>query len=329
MEYLIHIKCEFPCVLSYLTNQKTLYKNRIYTFILKDKTVLSFYPNDDENQNALPFSCEIDPTSDSFVKTGKNNITVTRFPNNNVLMEIKPFVFSCNHAMFGLKTKSVTSQNITHTITYYNNNFLNFRIENLNSYLDFSNNFKVTDLNVKTKNENIFLYFYLTSGRIFTCHIIYQNNKYFLQETAEVDLLEEQENVITTYKNLNDFASHGEITTYNFNDNFNITKELAYNSKLPYKTKIKEFVPFAFFEALKVNNLKLARFYLTPELSHKLSNNHLKKFFGNFEKVHQTLSPEYNPEEIALIYFAKPVKYAKIYNIKFNSENKIANIEEN
>lgn len=328
MECLVHIKPNFPCVLAYLSTQKNLNKNKIYTFILKDKTTLSFYPNDDNTTNALPFSCEIDPLSEGLLKTGRNNLTVTNFPNNNFLLEVNPFIFSSNSAMLGLKTKTVRTQNITHTITYFSNNNLNFRIENNNSFLDFSNNCKVTELNIKAKNENIFLYFGTKNNKHFTCHICYKNNKYFLQDTNEVDLLEEQNDTIITYKNLHDFASHGEITTYSFANEFSKKTELAYNNSTPYKTKVKEFVPFAFFEALKVNNFKLARYYLTPKLSSKLSNNHLKKFFGNFEKAHQTLSPIYNPEEIALIYYGKQNKYAKIYSIQFNEENKISNIEE-
>lgn len=328
MENLVHIKSSFSCVLAYLSTQKNLDKDRIYTFILKDKTTLSFYPNNDNISSSLPFSCEIDPDCENLIKTGRNNITVTRFPNNNFLIEISPFVFTSTPTMLGLKTKTIKTQNITHTITYFSNNNLNFRIENNNSYLDFSNNCKVIDLNIKAKNDNIFLYFQTKNTKYFTCLINYQNNKYLLQETSEVDLLEEQDNIITTYKNLQDFASHGEIVTYNFDNEFSITRELAYNNPTPYKTKVKEFVPYAFFEALKVNNFKLARYYLTPKLSNKLSNNHLKKFFGNFEKAHQTLSPNFNPEEIALIYYGKQLKYAKLFSIKYDEENKISNIEE-
>lgn len=328
MECLVHIKPNFSCTLAYLSTQKNLEKNKIYTFILKDKITLSFYPNDSDNKDTLPFSCEIAPDSENIIKTGRNNICVTNFKNNNFLLEVSPFIFSSTPTMLGLKTKTITTENITHTITYFSNNNLNFRIENNSSYLDFSNSYKVSELNVKAKNEFIFLYFKCQNSKYFTCVVQYKNNKYFLQETCEADLLEEQENVITTYKNLHDFASHGEIITYNFNTEFSVTKELAYNNNSPYLTKVKEFVPFAFFEALKVNNFKLARYYMSNKLSQKLSNNHLKKFFGNYEKVHQTLSPEYNPEEIALIYNKKPIKYAKIFNIKFNEENKITNIEE-
>ena len=92
--------------------------------------------------------------------------------------------------------------------------------------------------------------------------------------------------------------------------------------------KHKEFIPYAFFEAIQIKNYKLARKYLTPELSNKLSNLHFEKFFGHYYKITQTLSPIFNHEEIALIYKGPP-NIAKIFNIKINKNNKIENIYEN
>ena len=328
MDFYLHIKPSFDCVLNYYDNQKSLIKNKTYSFILKDKTALSFYPSFSEELNSLPFSCILEPFNENSLQTNMSNLTLTRFPNNNFLLEVNPFIFANSPVGFGLKTKVIRTQNTPHTISWFSNNYLNCRIENSTNYLDFRNNCKVTDMEAKIKDGNILIYFRTQNSKFVTCHILYENNKYFLQEMQEVDLLEGNENTITTYKNLHDYANHGEITTYSFENAFNKTKELAYNNQKPTITKIKEFVPFAFFEALKNKNFKLARNYLSPALSSKLSNNHLNKFFGNFEKPYQTLSPEYNPEEIALIYYSKPVKYAKVYNIKFNNENKIENIEE-
>lgn len=328
MDCILHIKPSFDCLINYLGTQKSLIKNKTYSFILKDKIALSFYPNNNEELNSLPFSCIIEPTSHNLLQTNRNNLTLTRFPNNNFLLEVNPFIFAQTPNSFGLKTKTIHIKNIPHTISWLANNNLNCRIENSNSYLDFNNNCKVVEMDTKSSDGNILIYFRTQNLKYIVSHILYENNKYLLQEMQEVDLLEETENTITTYKNLHDFAKHGEITTYDFNGTFSKTKELAYNNQTAKKTKIKEIVPFAFFEALKNKNFKLARSYLSNALSNKISNNHLKKFFGNFDKPYQTLSPTYYPEEIALIYNALPTKYAKIYNIKFNTENKIENIEE-
>ena len=127
-------------------------------------------------------------------------------------------------------------------------------------------------------------------------------------------------------------------TTHNYYDdqflslsNYNKISYLVYDKNTPYIVKHKEFIPFAFFESIKIENFKLARSYMSDELSNKLSNAHLKKFFGQFLSVCLPLTQENFDNQIALIYEEKQgnlktKKIAKIFQIDLDYKNKIKNI---
>lgn len=323
MEQILHIKSTFDCLLKYSTTEKVLTKNKIFSFLLKDTTALSFYPISD---GGLPFSCLISENDKGDLQTDRLNISLTKFPNNNYLMEVSPF--EIQFSSFGLKTKGVNFGGTAHTISWLANSNLSVRIENSSTYLDFGFKCKVKELSTKSKGNDLVMSFKTHDEKFVVAHISYKNGEYTLEELNKVDILEENKNEITTYQNLHDFAGHGEIITFSFENDFEKTKTLAYDNDKPKFAKIKEFVPYAFFEAVKIKNFKLARIYLSQELSRKLTDGHIRKFFGDFVKVHQTLSQNYNAEEIALIYENNFEKTAKVFNIKLNENNLIENIIE-
>ena len=326
MEYYLHIKPTFNCLLKTQDITQELTKNRLHTFLVntKENLNLSFYPVDEENKNSLPFAAVL-KIENNIIKTNKKQLNIITFPDNNYLIEVQPFLFSYPSS-FQVENKQIKTQNTTHTLSWLKQEkcFLNISNNQNNSCLKLDLKKEITDLNLKQKNNFIFGFSKCLNQQHIVFCVKYEFDTYTIITNQVVDILEEEQNKITTYKNLHDFAGHGVITTYNFENTFEETLTLVYNNSSPIIARHKEIIPYSFFEAIKIKNFKLAKSYLTKELSQRLTNNHLEQFFGEFESIHQTLCPKYNPEEIALIYNT-PYKHAKVFVLKLK-DNKIENI---
>ena len=264
MDYFLHIKPTFNCLLSYNNEEQFLNAENIYTYLITNENKVNFlvYPLE-EDFNSLPFAFVINNKNNNLISNYKN-AEIINFPNNNYLINLQPFYFSYPKNTM-LKTKEIKISNITHTISWIKNNKLDFAIENNKNEncLQLTHNSKVTEIKIKNNDSHFLCYFKTVSSTYIVILIKYENDKYTTINFEEVDILEENENKISTYKKLNDFADHGVICEYDFNNSFNFTTHLAYNSNLPFISRHKEIIPYAFFEAVKIKNYKLARVYLT------------------------------------------------------------------
>ena len=328
MEYMLHIKPTFNCLVKSNNFEQLLNKDKLHTFLIKDLDVLplSFYPTDEENKNALPFACKLSFINNNLT-SNKKQTEIVCFPDNNYLLTVEPFLF-CFPSTFESKTQAISFGETEHTVSWLKNDFCNIKISCNESNFEIENTEKILNLNLLTSKNILLGYAKTNKNKHLVFSVRYENKKYYLLSKNIVDILEVENEDISTYKNLFDFAGHGIVTNYKKENNYIEEILLAYNYDLPLIAKHKEFIPYAFFEAIKIKNYKLARNYLTPELSNKLTDTHFEKFFGNFNRVSQTLSPTFNCEEIALIYNFSP-SIAKIFNVKINNQNKIENIYEN
>ncbi len=327
MEYFLHIKPTFNCLIKTPTLSTELQKNRLHTFLINkgENLSLSFYPIDEENKNSLPFACQITKHENKLF-CHKKEVEIISFPDNNFLMIVNPFLFYYPNS-FDSKTQQVSFAGDKHTITYLRNENL-FNIQNSFNSLNLTTQETIKEIKTKTKDNTLMCICKTKEDKNFIIGLNYSNKNYEVFCLQNVDILEEESNKITTYTNLKDFAGHGKIVEYNFEENFKENITLVYNYDHPFIAKHKEIIPYAFFEALKVKNYKLARTYLTKDLSNKLTDTHFQKFFGDFLEIHQTLNKNYSPEEISLIYETNNFKFAKIFYLKFDNFNKIENISE-
>lgn len=103
----------------------------------------------------------------------------------------------------------------------------------------------------------------------------------------EITTIEHKENGFQTLLILNDIQKQGKVKKYELVDGeLTLTNQFAtyLNSvpKRPYSPKCNNI---AFFECIKAQNLKLARVYLTNELSNKITLSHIEAYFGDFTKI--------------------------------------------
>lgn len=327
MDYYIHIKPSFDCLLKADDLSIELKKNRINSFFVQQSEnilTLSFYPLED-SQNLLPFSTSI-RLREQVLTNNFHNIELISFSNNTILLLVKPFTSFLTNSL-SIKTKSLNFANTTHTLYWCKNDPFKIRIENEQNAIDLSYNKIIVSLDTKTSSNNLFIYAKTKNNTYVTSLIEYKNNKYKIKVLEEVDILEKQTDKILTYKKLNDIAKHGYTKEYNFTNEHLLTTSLVYSNNTPNIVNRIELIPYAFFDAVKTQNYDLAREYLTDELSKKLTDLHFEKFFGKFSGISQSLLKGARLNEIALIYKENNKSVVKIYSVEFNN-NKISNILE-
>lgn len=322
MEYYLHIKPTFECLAKILKEEYLLEPQKTYSFLVTNQKLnLLFYPTNTQ-LTSLPFAFSFD--KQNLIST--KNTRIIEFPNNNYLIEVNPFLFEAKQNI-GIKTKNVTFGGQNHTIYYSTHSKFNIKIECNNASKEYSLNTKIVDLATKTNKNNLLVYSKCEDTKHVILALEYDGEKYNYKNLEIVDLLEEENGNISTYKNLNDFAGHGVVTTYDLNKEVCMTSTLVYNTT-PFLSRQKELIPYAFFEAVKVKNFKLASSYLSQELSKMLSPKHLQSFFGDFIQVSPPLSQNASFNEVALIYNQNNKFIAKNFFLQFDQDNKITNIQE-
>lgn len=320
MEYILHIKPTFDCLLKSHNTQTNMKAGIIYSFLANASVTLLFYPLE-YCQNNLPFCYNFDSTKPRH----NSNVKVTDFKNNNFLLSVSPFYIGKTQVCL-LEQKKVKLNEKTHSIFFNTNASLNLKVECDTDMCEFNFEEKIYSLKTKALKNNILIYA-LSQTKSIIVLLEFTQDKYKTILCDIVDILEEENNEIKTYKSLFDFANHGVVNTYKFLEDLNPQTQLVYANSTPFLTKHKIIIPYAFFEAIKIKNYKLARFYLSSTLSKKLTDKHLETFFGCFNDISQSLSKDAE-NEIALIYTNDTCNTSVTYELKFDKNNKITNITE-
>ena len=98
--------------------------------------------------------------------------------------------------------------------------------------------------------------------------------------------IEKIDNNIFVTNSLNKISYHSIYQTYEISNNQILKK--SENLKSNFEDSIirnPNLIPFAFLEAVEIEDLNLARRYLCEKLAKEASNEHLQKFFGRFTKI--------------------------------------------
>lgn len=220
----------------------------------------------------------------AIVPNNENEIIILNKKYNNTIFTIKN-----SHMSF----ISITGINFTHNST-------SGRLQ--------STDFKTSDgyaiITGKIKNEKHYLLIYNS-----------KKNKVILE--GVFNKLEASKNQIKALKEQNSIAGYG--TVYEFNI---ITKKLSKNSVYLNSlttNSTSELIPYTFLESLMYSDYKNAKIYLQNS---NVSNEHLKSFFGDIEKIY------FNG-------YSKDINYTILTNNTYRNftfsidNNKIIEIEEN
>jgi len=217
-----------------------------------------------------------------------------------------------------------------HTFSVFYDGIYQLSVQDKELVLNKEIPYSIKNVNIeKIKNKDIVIMQATTDDlENYALILQYKNNNYEVVKEGIVDKIESTQELIVTLQKQNDMAGHGMVEEYEIKDTGVIKKDsyFVYMSEKPKITQIKELVPYAFLEAVKIKNFSLARSYLTEELNENLLDEHLEAYFGNILDIVPNVYKSNNENTICIIQ-DDTIKKAKYFTVSLE-KNKISNISE-
>lgn len=102
----------------------------------------------------------------------------------------------------------------------------------------------------------------------------------------EVEKYEETDNEIKTLQSINDIAKHGKVYSVNYTAPYDNYSYYVYLKDGVEPVSSHKLIPYAFLEAIKVENYDLAKSYMSESLSKDTTEQHLQQYFNNLQQIH-------------------------------------------
>lgn len=300
MEKYIHIKSKTKCIVSLNgTKAYRISKEKPLDLYVNKNCYVSIYP---EHAEFLPYTFSL-----STVRSTDNILRVD-FPQHTELYF----------------TPTFTPQNKPETVLIekkYGTHYVKISTSDY-TYLNItSENFTLTRKlapfqNCKCDyNENLIILGTLQEGNTYVMIFDISKNKIILEN--EVEIVEKEKEIIKFMKNTNNLAGHGIVYEYDTKskviDNYSV-----YIDNNPHRTNIKEIVPYAFLESIKLKDYNLSRSYLTDTF---VTNEQLSSYFGDFDNIF------FDPYSNEIIYAIVSNGNTKCFRFELNND-KIKDIEQ-
>lgn len=298
MEQYIHIKSKYDCLVSIngakvypISNQKQL------DIFLRKNCYVSIMPQHDD---FLPYTFG--------TATMKNNENITII-NHNIHTEI----------YFTPTLKNVQTNQTTLVDKKINNCYIKVSVSK-NTFVSITTpDTSISRVLPPMQNckceysEKLLLFGTLQNNEIYT--LIYDIKKGNIEVEQTMETIEKQQNKIKMLANTKNISHHGIVYEYDTKSG-DIDKYSVYIDKNPHRTTLKQAVPYAFIESVKLRDFNLARSYLIDTF---VTNEQLENYFGQIDDIFP------NPYSIDLEYAI--LSGDKVHNYKFElTENKIKDI---
>lgn len=138
--------------------------------------------------------------------------------------------------------------------------------------------------NFEMKTDSKFVYLFAKTENLDYLLLFNKKNNNIYEFCAENIEIKENKLIINQIKN--NFARHAITLEYELNENFKeLSRKLYYTEKKPKITKNSKIIPYAFLEAIEIEDYNLARLYLSKKLNDRIDNKHLKAYFGDIGRV--------------------------------------------
>ena len=323
--FIVKISSPFPCVIK-INNIEKVLNNKCENLFLKveneESFCVSYYPLNSTflTQKIIPATANINLKD--LYKNDPEKTSITIYKNNFLHINLKPFLIFKTPT---LKTKkeTITLNNKKHEALLSIGKPCVFSINTDNNIYYKTLDFDCLDYKISSTRDLIFVEFIGQKSEILT--LKYDDN-YKIIDNLDINHIEYGKDKITIHSPLFDMAGHGKLIEYDITKKTttrNIT--LTYNDKKPNIITNTTLIPYAFFEAVKVKNFKLARNYLSHRLSSSLTDNHIETYFNDFIKITPSPFCDLDENKVCLIYKDNNVFTAKEFDIEIK-ENKIENI---
>ena len=315
MSKTIYLKSQQPALIEINNSQYILENSEQYHIVnLQQDTLVKYYPiSHNTCATSLPKVIKLTMT-----RLNNKDLVVTQFSNNVYEVVIKPTLVC--HAISNEETQLVIN-NTEYTIKLYSSYHSHITIVSQTDTFVHEVDFELTNLTAITKNN----YIIIQANCKDKVYLLIVDTDYIIQEEKLYNSLELNDMLLKGFLEQEDMAKHGIIVSYNLSTKpYTVTQEVVYINNSPTITKNELLLPYAFLEAVKVKNYKLAKHYLSKQLSNKLSEQHLYSFFGDFVDIRQNIFTNKN-YPVALIYGKNNNLHAQLYAFEIQN-NKINNI---
>ncbi len=307
---MLHIKSSCPALVC--IDKEYLLDSEISSAdFLEQKLIIKHYPISIESKSYIPSTIMLDPTK---LKNCKN-YSVTTFPNNHTEIILHPFTLPPS-LVFSQESQKI--ENSTKTLYLYHSKTTTIAIRTESKFtfcdceklLSFKKAVEIDNIMhlLFDCEENLF-YIRISQGKI-----IYKD---FLQKATF-----SQNKLVGILPNF-DMSGSGLAIEITFVKPYTCDQKSIYIEKQPKIVTDLRLIPFAFVESIKAKNYKLARQYITKNMSSRLSDDILSGFFGNIINISHDI---YN-DKLAVITKKEEIFVAKDYEFEFEN-GKISNINE-
>ena len=256
------IRTEYDCLVKHKDGETFLDVNSEISFDSPQKVLV--YPLRRTSKVSYPFSIDLDDSSEnrffrrfSFEQTQYVYINALPFFKNEVIEKITVGQDMCN--------VRINEEQICFETENYRKSLL---LENLYSSYNIYSEKGLVFLHL-IGNEELLLIFSI------------KNHSLKIVSGTKIEKIENQ---ILCSKEVNDFANRQVYEYYEISEDEIRQKniKIKYNLQEPNLTVNPNIIPMAFLEAIKIEDYEVAKKYLCDELRNNTTDEHFKKYFGNF-----------------------------------------------
>ena len=265
MEYIVKIKSKFKACLNFQNKTiKSVNENEIVSLKINldenEKFSLFVEPVENNNNILLPYNIYFKNINNK-LNIDCGNVEIYNYKNIYFIDLLKFEVFN--------DMKILLSNN--------NYSIYNTYVTNFSTSLGTSKLPKSFDkVNVEKINSNNVFIFSKNDDRKYM--LVLYNNDIVFSDYFDSFKKGKKLEILT---NINDIAKHIKLTLI---DGKKVESKFVYN-KSPKLVKGNKIIPLAFLQALKLENVKLCKYYLSENLRKISTLDNLKNFFGNFKKI--------------------------------------------
>jgi hypothetical protein len=333
MSFFVHFKTEFDALLQVNTLNPILLKaSEASCFHLEvEEDYLLFcnispFNNTFEHKKLLPYTTKL-TLKNGIVASSNECVQITEFPLNHFEVLFLKNCVAMHSTPTVLKQQSYFIKGKEHTATIFFDGIYQISIQEKDLLFAKEIEHQIDHISIeKIKNKEVIILEAKTNTlEDYYLILLYKNNAYEIVTEGLFEKIEYSADSLTTLQKQNDMAGHAKVVEYELKNDAVIVKDnyTVYKNEKPKTTNLKELIPFAFLEAIKVHNFSLARSYLTDELNKQLEDEHLLAYFGEFVDIVPVDYYENSDNKIAIIHQDKK-RQAKLFEVCFE-KNKISN----
>jgi len=278
MEYIVKIKSEIDNLIV-IDNfvKKIIKKNAFLTLKLQiennENYIINVEPIENSNNLYLPYKIFVE-NSNNVLKFSSNNIEVLSFENTYIInlknllatKDIQMLFSTNNYSIFNTYVTNIATKSQTINLPKLFN-LSNTKKIGSNTILCFTTANK-SNLNFTNESVNNEKYVVILNSE----EVIFKDYYEKLNSEGQIEIL----------SMVNDIARHAILTKI---DNKNILQKIVYQKNKPKLTNTPQIIPLAFLQALKINNIKLCKYYLSENLKEVANLEILKSYFGDYKKI--------------------------------------------